>query len=225
MASSSSSSPPPPTTTRWALRLSLLAGAVAVAVALTLQHHIPPLQQLHQLVGLQAVADEPPVETYCYRGGVRTSAAADGAEVAADCFSVRDGRFAAVFRRAHHGGDDDDDGGGGGGVVPLRPGYVLPGLWDGHGHLIQYGEFLHSADLFGASGPDDVRARLREYLRRNPAVGSREVWARGIGWDQMALGSMPTAAGDFLIFFFFSFFFLVEVDVLTRFRLGYARGG
>lgn len=62
-----------------------------------------------------------------------------------------------------------------------------------HGHLQQYGEFLHSVDLFGSSSIADVRERLLSYLASHEGVGGRDDWIRGIGWDQMALGGMPTA--------------------------------
>lgn len=62
-----------------------------------------------------------------------------------------------------------------------------------HGHLQQYGEFLHSVDLFGSSSIADVRERLASYLAKHDGVGSKDDWIRGIGWDQMALGGMPTA--------------------------------
>lgn len=62
-----------------------------------------------------------------------------------------------------------------------------------HGHLGQYGEFIHSADLFGASSIDDIHARLAAYLSEHQGAGGKDDWIRGIGWDQMALGAMPTA--------------------------------
>jgi hypothetical protein len=84
--------------------------------------------------------------------------------------------------------------------LEIRKGYVLPGLWDGHGHLLMYGEFLHSADLFGADSPEEVRRRLRAYLAANPGVGGKEEWARGIGWDQMVMGGMPFAVSLSILF-------------------------
>jgi predicted amidohydrolase YtcJ len=72
-------------------------------------------------------------------------------------------------------------------------GYVIPGLWDGHGHLLQYGEFLHSVDLFGSDSLDEVRRRIKVYLQDNPGAGTSSSWLRGVGWDQTLLGRMPTA--------------------------------
>lgn len=62
-----------------------------------------------------------------------------------------------------------------------------------HGHLAQYGEFLHSVDLFGATSIHDVYARLATYLSEHEGVRGKNDWVRGVGWDQMALGGMPTA--------------------------------
>ncbi|KAL2115506.1 hypothetical protein VTJ04DRAFT_9761 [Mycothermus thermophilus] len=81
-------------------------------------------------------------------------------------------------------------------VVTIRKGHVLPGLWDAHGHVLQFGEYLHSADLFGSNSIGEVRRRLRRYVDAHPDAGAtKESWARGVGWDQMLLldGKMPTA--------------------------------
>ncbi|KAL2758684.1 hypothetical protein ACRALDRAFT_2099960 [Sodiomyces alcalophilus JCM 7366] len=115
--------------------------------------------------------------TYCYQG-IRTH---DVDQPMAQCFTVEDGKFTRVFPW------DDAS-------LTVRSGLVIPGLWDGHGHLLQYGEFLHSVDLFGASSLDDVRGRLRDYVRAHPDAGTRQEWIRGVGWDQNIYGRMPTAA-------------------------------
>ncbi|KAF5025207.1 hypothetical protein F66182_2673 [Fusarium sp. NRRL 66182] len=118
---------------------------------------------------------EKPV-TYCYNS-IRTH---DSQQPEAQCFSVADGVFTAV------GSGDVDQ--------PIIDGYVIPGLWDGHGHLLQYGEFLHSVDLFGAQTLQEVRDRIKSYIAENPGAGSKENWVRGVGWDQSFFGRMPTAA-------------------------------
>jgi hypothetical protein len=145
-------------------------------------------------------------QTYCYQGILTTTASigagssdSDPSSPRPDCFSVSSspspsGRGGTYFTRVFHHSDSDSED-----RLEIRPGYAIPGLWDGHGHLMQYGEFLHSADLFGADSSDEVRRRLVEYLEQNPAAGSRDNWARGVGWDQMLLGGMPFAAGDFLV--------------------------
>ncbi|KAK3305349.1 uncharacterized protein B0T15DRAFT_194459 [Chaetomium strumarium] len=190
MASPSSSS----AALRWGLGLFLLVGGIAAVLGL--QPHLGLRQGVFSSSSSSSFspsssnprqADDDD-RTYCYQA-VRTAAALglnpEKEEDMVNCFSVSPakGTFTRVFRS-----NNSED-------YEIRRGYVLPGLWDGHGHLLPYGEFLHSADLFGAASPDEVRRRLREYLGRNPGVGTRDAWARGIGWDQMALGEMPTAAG------------------------------
>ncbi|EMR61793.1 putative amidohydrolase 3 protein [Eutypa lata UCREL1] len=120
-------------------------------------------------------------ETHCYQSVLTNHAA----QPYVNCFSVSPtGAFSDVFQA-----DADSDL-----ARNADLGYAMPGLWDGHGHLLQYGEFLNSVDLFGARSMDEARSRVREYLDRNPQAGSREEWLRGVGWDQMVLGQTPTAA-------------------------------
>ena len=81
-----------------------------------------------------------------------------------------------------------------------RVGHVLPGLWDGHGHLLQYGEMLESINLFGAKSLHDARKRVVKYARENPDEGTRDQWIRGIGWDQASFeGHMPTAVSSLAV--------------------------
>ncbi|RMJ05109.1 hypothetical protein CDV36_014212 [Fusarium kuroshium] len=144
---------------RWGLPIII----VALAVAYRLQQ---PLNKANSA-------------TYCYTG-VRTH---DSELPSAQCFSVVDGVFTAVWNK-----EVDDQ------LLNQTDGYVIPGLWDGHGHLLQYGEFLHSVDLFGAQTLDEVRSRIKKYLVENPGAGSKDNWVRGVGWDQTFFGRMPTAA-------------------------------
>lgn len=115
-----------------------------------------------------------PSKTYCYKG-IRTH---NDAQPSASCFSVADGVFTQVSSEE---------------ASNVQDGYVIPGLWDGHGHLLDYGEFLNSVDLFGAQSLDEVRSRLKKYIAANPGVGTRDNWIWGLGWDQAAFGRMPTA--------------------------------
>lgn len=102
----------------------------------------------------------------------------------ADCFSVLNGRVSRVFA------DESSPTA----AKQKRAGYVLPGLWDGHGHLIQYGELLNSANLFGAKSMDEVKERLIGYKTTHAGVGTREQWLRGVGWDQANFdGKWPTS--------------------------------
>lgn len=123
---------------------------------------------------LTALEKENPI-THCYKS-IRTH---DPEQAEAQCFTVVDGVFTAV-------GPSDAD-------HPTIDGYVIPGLWDGHGHLLQYGEFLHSVDLFGARSLEEVRNRIKSYITENPGAGLKDNWVRGVGWDQTFFGRMPTA--------------------------------
>ncbi|KAK3381287.1 amidohydrolase [Podospora didyma] len=172
----------------WGVRLSLLVGCIAVAVRLQ-----NALGGGSSAGGSSSIHHGAMPRAYCYQD-VRPDVSTlhlrkYSKEEAVNCFTVSDdGLFSRVFNRDVVGESDTTAN-----LLHVRPGYVVPGLWDGHGHLLQYGEFLHSADLFGSTSPDDIRARLREYLDANPAAGTRDEWARGIGWNQMAMGGMPTA--------------------------------
>jgi hypothetical protein len=131
----------------------------------------------------QDAADYLFAETHCYQA-VRTNVTAD-----VNCFSVspNTGKFFKVFSASSDSKLAET----------AHSGYAMPGLWDGHGHLLQYGEFLNSVDLFGSTSMDEVRARVRGYVREHPGVGTAKEWVRGVGWDQMALGTMPTAVSLF----------------------------
>jgi hypothetical protein len=161
---------PHPPIVRWGLVLPL--AAVALAFYLSLDD---------QVQNILSSLSPSPQERHCYQG-VRTAFSPDSAVLSADCFTVQDGKFVQVSAAAPAGEQED-----------VQAGYAYPGLWDGHGHLLQYGEFLHSVDLFRSESFDEVRRRLLGYLDRNPGVGGPDEWIRGVGWDQMALGAMPTA--------------------------------
>jgi predicted amidohydrolase YtcJ len=102
----------------------------------------------------------------------------------ADCFTVYNGKFSSVFVD-----DLTADA-----VKETRVGYVYPGLWDGHGHLIQFGESLDSVSLFGADSMDEIKRRLVEYKAGRSEKGTSEQWLRGVGWDQAHFdGKWPTS--------------------------------
>lgn len=131
----------------------------------------------------QTLASRATSSTYCYKS-VRTH---DSEKPSAQCFSVASGLFTNVWTKTESTSDSS---------LSNINGHVIPGLWDGHGHLLQYGEFLHSVDLFGSESIDDVKSRLRTYLDANKkdiTVGTKDNWVRGIGWDQTFFGRMPTA--------------------------------
>ncbi|KAK0616259.1 amidohydrolase [Immersiella caudata] len=130
--------------------------------------------------------------TYCYDGVFTNTSPSGGLPYdEIKCFSVSasSSEKGVVFTKLHASPPSGDNVG-----VIYRKGYVIPGLWDGHGHLLQYGEFLHSTDLFGCTERSCILDRLAEYLARNPEAGTRSNWLRGVGWDQNVLGETPTAA-------------------------------
>jgi hypothetical protein len=85
--------------------------------------------------------------------------------------------------------------------IVFLDGYVLPGIIESHGHILQYGEMLESVSLFGAESIDEVRTRIKEFLKshRGEGYGAPDKWIRGVGWDQAHFGGvMPTAVCLFL---------------------------
>ncbi|KAK3402080.1 amidohydrolase family-domain-containing protein, partial [Sordaria brevicollis] len=161
-------SPPPPPDSRspgvlyWAPRLSL--GALALAFLIHVNHPASSFSLFGPSTGTShADSAITTAKTYCYTS-VKTAA---GSTKEADCFSISaDGKFTKVFHSAEDVlvvGDNDyyhNEDGSPSAIVETREGHVIPGIWDGHGHLIQYGEFLHSVDLFGAKSGEEVRERM-----------------------------------------------------------------
>ncbi|KAL1839955.1 hypothetical protein VTJ49DRAFT_3809 [Mycothermus thermophilus] len=198
----------PPSSSRgglgWAVRLSILAG---VGAALVWGRTLPDRYKAFFSSGAANTQQAPLLSQdgvtptrYCYESVRLTGREEDARKDW--CFEVMEGgRFGGVFAREsssssssslqQHQQEEGDNKKKK--KLAIRKGHVLPGLWDGHGHLLQYGEFLHSADLFGATSPEEVRRRLRAYLKKHPDVGTEGNWVRGVGWDQMLLGGMPSA--------------------------------
>ncbi len=58
---------------------------------------------------------------------------------------------------------------------------LLPGLIDGHGHLLGLGEYLKQADLRGLSSEQASAAQVAEFARANP----EQQWVIGRGWNQV----------------------------------------
>lgn len=58
---------------------------------------------------------------------------------------------------------------------------LLPGLIDGHGHLLGLGEYLNQADLRGISSEQQSVARVAEFAQSNP----QQQWVIGRGWNQV----------------------------------------
>lgn len=110
--------------------------------------------------------------THCYSSVTTLASELPNAQ----CFSVSNGKFSRVFRDPV---SEDLQG-----LERPRTGHVIPGLWDGHGHLLQYGESLDSVNIFGSSSMKEVQQRLLDYKTKRPETGTRQQWLRGVGWDQ-----------------------------------------
>lgn len=102
-----------------------------------------------------------------------------------DCFSFSP---TGIFTRIYKSEDDVID------INAVRSdGVVIPGLWDGHGHVLGLGEVLSQVQLYNL----DLKAsigRLNEWAKAYPELGSRSDWILGSGWNQMEYGRMPLAS-------------------------------
>lgn len=58
---------------------------------------------------------------------------------------------------------------------------VLPGLIDGHGHILGLGEYLKQADLRGLASETISAAAVADFARQNP----EQQWIIGRGWNQV----------------------------------------
>jgi hypothetical protein len=145
---------------------------VVLVIAVVYRNGLPEIELPNFLIVqiLRAIFSD----TYCYKS-VKTLF---GALPQAECFTIRNGRFTRVFldetsfaqTKAH------------------RTGHVIPGLWDGHGHLLQYGELMNSVSLFGIDSMTEVKKKLVEYKNIHPEAGTKDQWLRGVGWDQANFG-------------------------------------
>ncbi len=69
---------------------------------------------------------------------------------------------------------------------------LIPGMIDGHGHLLSLGWKLLTLDLSDTTSLDDAKSRIAVYAAANPGAK----WIIGHGWNQerWGLGRFPTAA-------------------------------
>ncbi|TVY36279.1 putative amidohydrolase [Lachnellula subtilissima] len=105
----------------------------------------------------------------------------------AKCFRVENGLFTEVLTDFPAPFSNE---------ITYLDGHILPGMIESHGHILQYGEMLESVSLYEAESGEEVKARIKEFLRKHAGegYGTRDKWVRGIGWDQKYFGGvMPTA--------------------------------
>jgi len=116
----------------------------------------------------------------------------DDEQPTAEAVAVKDGRILAVGARADieqaHQGDTTR-------VVDLAGHTLVPGLIDGHEHVMGFGVQAVGANLLaspdGTAGTiDDVVAELKKFAQ-GPDVG-RTGWIFGLGYDDAILGRHPT---------------------------------
>ena len=69
---------------------------------------------------------------------------------------------------------------------------LLPGLIDGHGHVMELGFDALQLDLVGSSSLQDLQQRLKAYAAAHPGKG----WIKGAGWNQelWPTKTFPTSA-------------------------------
>lgn len=65
-------------------------------------------------------------------------------------------------------------------TIDVKNAFIVPGLVDGHGHVVELGVSLITLNLLGAKSPNAVAAAVREQaLTAEPGT-----WIKGRGWDQ-----------------------------------------
>lgn len=77
-------------------------------------------------------------------------------------------------------------------VIDLSGKMMLPGFNDSHLHLLSYGYSLEVVDLNDCRSLEELKERLRTYIRENHIEKGQ--WVEGRGWDQNQFdtGKMPT---------------------------------
>ena len=75
--------------------------------------------------------------------------------------------------------------------IDMRGQIMIPGMIDGHGHIMELGFQKLSLDLSATTSLADAQAKITTYAAANPAK-----WIQGGGWNQeiWRLGRFPTAA-------------------------------
>jgi hypothetical protein len=131
---------------------------------------------IHQISATNEPLDPADGKGYCYQS---LKSLSEDTPAGANCLQIsNDGLVSRIFEGE-----------------PKIKGYVYPGLWDGHGHILQYGELLQSVNLFGSVSLQDALHRVKDYATEHPSTGSKDQWIRGVGWDQATFGRMPAAVG------------------------------
>ncbi len=78
--------------------------------------------------------------------------------------------------------------------INLHGAYVLPGLIDGHAHMLELGLSLRTVNLSGTHSPQQV-AKLVEEASARTSLGG---WIRGSGWNAKYWHESPSEAAEIL---------------------------
>jgi predicted amidohydrolase YtcJ len=124
----------------------------------------------------------PADRTYCY---TNVQTLSDITPIA-ECFSVlASGKFGRVFSKPNSHILN--------GQIIESKGYVIPGLWDSHGHVLGLGETLQTVQLYNSKSMEETIFRVKNYATAHPGTGTKNNWILGTGWDQAAFGRMPAS--------------------------------
>jgi predicted amidohydrolase YtcJ len=93
----------------------------------------------------------------------------------AEALAIKGGRIVAVGSNAEISGYIGEETK----VLDLKGKTVVPGLVDCHVHMTSFGVQLQSLDLRDAASIEDVKRRIREYVKENP----QKSWILGGRWD------------------------------------------
>lgn len=102
----------------------------------------------------------------------------EGKRESASGLLLEEGRIRQVFSseedcRRYADGNRELD------VMDLSGQVILPGFWDAHTHLEEFGQKWKEIDLDGVTSPDEVRQRIQTYLSEQDGEG----WLKGRGWN------------------------------------------
>ncbi|KAK6525263.1 hypothetical protein TWF694_005409 [Orbilia ellipsospora] len=167
---------------------SILAGVIAIVTYASYQAYLTNGWLSYLPVYVSAI-DKGKGTIYCTQPGrIYTSTEPEFSNIpdTATCFEVlADGNFGNVWKDRDEVEEKRD-------VVDVD-GWVLPGLWDGHGHIVPYGLMEAGVKVYDQNMPEVIDSILA-YLETHPTSGSRDNWIQGTGWDQAYFGgNMPTA--------------------------------
>lgn len=109
-----------------------------------------------------------------YNGNIFT---ADKGEKRAEAVAIKDGKITAVGTDEEVLGYKDSNTK----LINLEGKTAVPGFNDSHMHLLSYAVSLEKADLNGTKSIDEMKERVKNYIKRNNIPEGR--WVLGMGWN------------------------------------------